>query len=265
MRPFLFSIGSFNFSSLGFFLFLAFLLFAFLVWKKAKEKLYSEEVIFDAIFSVSFFFLIGARISYIFLNFPDFGINPFKWLLFTGYPGFYFYGGLIFALFSLYYFFRKTESKVPFWEMFDFFVFAFYPSYILAQIGALLAGSETGKETKIWWAIKNFGEETLRHPVSLYRATLLLLFFVIIVRFQKTLFVRKGMNGAGLLGLTLMFVFSLINFLVDNFLVISVYYLSLSFNQWVNLSLLVFWGWQIYKKTGYKLRLNLLNLFKKNV
>lgn len=245
MKPILFSLGPLDISSFGLFLIFAFLLFTFIVWKKAKEKLYSEETVFDAVFFVSFFFFAGARASFIILNLNSFGADIFKWILFTGYPGFEFYGGLSGALLAFGYFFTRKTKKIPLWEIFDDFMTAFYPAYLLAQIGVLLGGREIGKTSNFMISVRYLNDPLLRHPVSMYRALILLIVFLVIMR---------NKNKPGLLGLCLLFIFALCNFLVDNLRESEVYYLNLTVEQWASLVFILICLYFIYRKIGYNFK-----------
>ena len=63
------------------------LLAAFLTWKQARTRGLSEEKIFDLFLLTLFFGLIGARIGYVFLNWPVFSQDYSRIFLLLRYPG----------------------------------------------------------------------------------------------------------------------------------------------------------------------------------
>lgn len=256
MKPTLLSLGPIDISSFGFFLMISFLLFAYIIWKKCKQKLYREETVFDAIFFAALAAFIGARLFYVLVNFKSFGINLFRWLLFTGYPGFYFYGGVITAIAALSYFFTKKERKIPFWEMLDYFSQAFWIAFIFAQIGVLLGGAEVGKVTDKFVGVSFAGYEGLRHPTAIYKGIIFLILFIVFTVFGKKV-------PPGLYGISFLFVFGLTNFLVDNFVETNVYYGELSLNQWLNLALVLLSLMFFYRGERYKIKKYLAGLLPK--
>lgn len=263
MKPTLISLGPVDISSFGFFLMISFVVFTYVVWKKSKEKLYQEEKIFDSIFFTTLATFIGARLFYVFLNFKVFGINIFRWLLFTGYPGFYFYGGVLIGIGALYYFFRKREKKIPFWEMFDNFSQAFWLAFIIVQPGILLGGVEVGKVTDKFDGVSFADYEGLRHPTALYKTAIFLVFFVVFTILGKKVFKKGEEYIPGLYGISFLFVFGLTNFLVDNFVETNVYYGDLSLNQWFNLILILLSLVLFYRGQRYKIQNFIKKLIKK--
>src|SRR3989344_3388647 len=262
MKPIFFPSEYLNKSSFVFFILLSLLVFIYLVWKRAKEKLYLEEAIFDSIFFIVFFFFLGARICFIFFNIENFGLNIFKWILFTNYPGFEYYGGLIAALLAHRYFFYYKTKKIPFWEVFDYYAEGFYLAFIVSQIGVFLSGLELGKITGFFLAVR-FQDGSMHYPVALYRIFLLILFFVLILRLRNSLFIKRRNYLFGLFGLCLMLIFSLTNFLVDNLVESTVYYLKLIPSQWLNLGLILIYFYFINKKIGYDIKSEIRRYIKK--
>lgn len=260
MRPILLSLGPIHISSLGFFLFLAFLVGTFVIWKKAKEKLYSEETVFDSIFLVTFSGLLGARLFYILFNWEDFGFNLLKWFLINGYAGLYFYGGLLTGIFTLYRYYKNKE--ISFFEMFDYFALAFWGAFILGELGVFLDGAEVGRETALPWAVSFVGLSGLRHPVSFYKAlTLFLIFLVYWFILRKKISFAK--LPGGVLALLFLLFFALQNFLLDFLKSFSVYYWGLGLDQWVSGGVVVIAGIVLYKHVGRSLRGDVTGLISK--
>lgn len=226
-----------NASTFGFFLLLSFLLFMFLVWKRAKENLYPEETVFDSIFLVSFVSLLGARLSYILLHFTDFGFNLIKWLVVSEYPGWYFYGGFLSGLLMLRFIYRR-QDKISGRKMLDYFLLAFWSAFALAAIGVGLAGLEAARPINL-----PFGD--FSHPVSFYRAGGALLF--LLIYYWK---LRKRKLAPGRVGLLSLIAFAVLNFLVDFTKSFGVYYWVFSLDQIIALGIIVCSGLFFYGEYG---------------
>ncbi|HBR71692.1 MAG TPA: prolipoprotein diacylglyceryl transferase, partial [Candidatus Moranbacteria bacterium] len=138
--------------------------------------------------------LIGGRLGYVlFYSFPYYLNNPLEiffpikitdyGLLFTGYYGLSYFGGLVGAVLAGYFFSRKR--RINFWQLADFVALAIPMGYFFGRIGNFLNGELYGRPTNMFWGM-NFGDGLLRHPSQLYEA-----FFEGLVLFGIIFLVRR--------------------------------------------------------------------------
>ncbi len=214
MSPILFTIGAFNVYAFGFFLSLAFLFSTFIVWKNAKEILMEEEYL-DAFLITCLCALISARIVYIILHFPDFGLNVLKYIVVIEAPGLSLLGGLLGGVISLFWYLRKKKDK--FWQHLDLFSLAGCFALILAKIGEQLAGAGFGKETNFFLGVKITGATGRHFPVEFFEAILFsILAIILYLVYQK---VKRKIWPDGLVtylfGLNVAVIIFLLEFLKD--------------------------------------------------
>jgi phosphatidylglycerol---prolipoprotein diacylglyceryl transferase len=166
MYPTLFTIGSVSLQTAGVFSVLAFLLTGFIFWKKGREEHFDEVQIFDGFILSTIFSFILARITYIALNFDQFGFNAVNWLDIFLNPGIQPLVFLWGSAFSLYLFANKKK-----WNqlmILDFWSMAVVFGLIFKNIGYFFSGNLVGLPTKllIGVAFPNMAEKS--HPVQLY-------------------------------------------------------------------------------------------------
>lgn len=120
MRPILFSLGSLNFYSFGFFIALGFILSGIAIHYLAKKKRIltskvREYFLFDALLLALAAGFIGARIFYIVLYNVIFRLEPLSQVtnLFGG--GFVFYGAIAAALPVVYWWFKRHDMTSLAW------------------------------------------------------------------------------------------------------------------------------------------------------
>lgn len=216
MTPTLFTIGSFNVYAFGFFLVLAFILSTFIIWKNGKEDLKEEEYL-DAFLYTSMAVLLCARLTYILLNFDEFGFNFLKYIVVMETPGLSLLGGLFGGF--LFIFWYSQKYKMDFLKLTDLFSVAGCFSLVLAKIGLQLAGAGFGREIT----------PGRRHPVELYEAVMLSILSLLLVFIYSK--VKRNKYPSGLPALVLGTGLSLIIFLLEFLKVYPVYLYSLSFRQ----------------------------------
>lgn len=193
MLPILFKLGPVQICSLGFFMFLGLFTASFLIWREAKREYLDHEAILDAVLIAFFAGLIGARISFILLHPDRFGFNILRWLLPSWMPGFYIYGGLIFALVFLY--LINIKKKIQFFKLLDVVFPGFLFSAILYKLGQWLDGSLIGLQTTSFIGMPVVGEEGLFIPVALIEALIFFLIFIFIVKKRSYFFVQQKTEG----------------------------------------------------------------------
>src|SRR5207237_704571 len=102
-----------------------------------------------------------------------FGLDPLKFILVNGYPGFSLFGFVLGAIIAMYLYF--ASRKVKFLEVVDYFIPSALLSLGMGKLGSFFSGVEPGTKTKFLLAIKYAGYDGNRHLTPLYEA---LLFFL---------------------------------------------------------------------------------------
>lgn len=182
MLPVLFSIGSFNFYSLGLFLGLGYFLTAFFIWRRLRDLGINEEKVIDLIIAATIFGLIFARIFFLIQNISSFGLNLSHWLLIIRYPGLSLGG--IGAVFLVVYWFSRRQN-LDFWQLADEFSYGLLPLLILVQIGAFFDGSGFGKPTILPWGVYAAGSLVKRHPLPLMMALGFFIAWIFLLRIER--------------------------------------------------------------------------------
>lgn len=235
MYPILFSLGPINIYSFGVFLFLAFIAVSFYVWREGKNEL-EEELIFDALVISTLGLLLGSRLLYIFSHFSSFNFDLLRWVHLYLYPGFSFWGAVLGALLSLFWFTRVR--KVSFWRLADFLVLGAALAQIFGGMGCFLSGCVVGKETTLPWGISALGFLGKRHPAAIYDMLAAMAIFILILRVHRWVFPQKR-RREGSVFLAYLILLTFFAFLLEFFRVSTVYLYDLTLNQWLSLLLLV--------------------------
>ncbi|MFQ5901003.1 MAG: prolipoprotein diacylglyceryl transferase [Thermodesulfobacteriota bacterium] len=152
----------------------------YLAVREARVKNLDRKVVENLFFYLLMGGIIGARIGYIVLYWPEdltFDLlEAFK--IWKG--GLAFYGGFIGALITGLFFLRRY--RMDFWRYADAFTIPLVVGHLSGRMGDYLIGGHPGKLTNLPWAILLNGE--LRHPVVLYEMTglVMILFIILILR-----------------------------------------------------------------------------------
>lgn len=170
MLPVLFSIGPISISSFGFFLSLGFLAGAFLVWRLSRAWDFDEEKILDLVLLSFFGGLLGGRIYFVATNFDSFGVDAYKILFFTKYPGLSLWGGFLGGFLTLYIFSKKL--KVEFLKVADIIAVGFLSGLILGDIGCFLSACGVGV-TSSFLSVDQIGFIGKRFPTQILEALIL--------------------------------------------------------------------------------------------
>lgn len=168
MFPVLFSAGPFELRTLSFFLVLAFLLTAFLFWKKGREEHYPEIELFDGFLLAVMVGLVSGRVGYVLSAVSLLGWSVFKWVDIFGYPGINGAIGVIAATVYLYNFAKRAKWDT--FEILDFWVLALAGGLAIGYVGLFFDGSAFGIATQLPWGVTFPGLQEPHHPTQLYFA-----------------------------------------------------------------------------------------------
>jgi phosphatidylglycerol---prolipoprotein diacylglyceryl transferase len=213
MHPILFKIGPVTIYTYGFFIFLG-VLFGYLISRKRAKEVGVDRQQFSNIF---FWTLItgflGARITYIIVNWQVFIKAPLE--IGLGRSGFVFYGGVIFGL--LYLFLFTQKHKIKFLKITDIFALGVPLAHGFGRIGCFFYGCCYGKITNLWIGIKfppgsPAGLENARIiPTQLISAGFLFILFLFLFA------IRNKITQIGKLTGYYLFVYSLFRFIIEFF------------------------------------------------
>lgn len=175
MYPTLFPIGSyFTVTSFGLFLVLSFLSAAFVVWRLSRVYDFSEEKVLDIFFYVTFFSLIGGRITHVILNLDQFS-EISKIFIFFKYPGFSFWGGLVFGIIAL--IFICKWLRINFFLSGDIAAVALFIGLFFSSLGCFLGSCQYGLESNLFFAIPQVGLIGKRFPIQIIFGIFYLIIF----------------------------------------------------------------------------------------
>lgn len=169
--------------ALGPFLVLAYLIGAFLFWKKGKEEYYDEYQLFDVLVVSSLWGLIASRFGFIVAHFSEFGFDVLKWFSLITYPGYVGFVGLFVGALVL---FKSSEKRK--WDAFeiaDFGAIGISCATAIISLGTFVNGSAFGNPTSLLIGLTFPGVFDKRHPTQLYATVLFLLLFVILWKLER--------------------------------------------------------------------------------
>ena len=143
-------------------------------------------MIFNLLFFIFIFGIIGCRIFYILNNFSYFLHNPLQ-IIMLQHGGMSWFGGLIFGSVAAFLFVKK--NKLNFLATADLLVPFVALGQSIGRIGCLLNGCCFGRESQFGLYFSVFDKTLI--PTQLYSSLLLLLIFYILRRMQN----RKHFPG----------------------------------------------------------------------
>lgn len=201
----------------------------FIIWKQSKEKLYSEEELFDTIILSLIGAFLFSRIGYIIINYSIFRGALLGMLAFWVVPGFYIFGAIFGVLFVLWYKARQSK-ELTFLRLFDIVAFSFWVGLPIVYFGIFLDGKEQGIESFI---------PGLSHPLSLYKMVFFMIVLIPYVFFRRDFDREDWLHKTpGSVGLFVLILFSLATFSFD-FLKNRWVWYGLSVDQWVSGTILI--------------------------
>lgn len=211
MLPVLLDIKIFKIYTFGVFLLLAFLWGMFFLWRAVKLTSYKEEDIFDSLFIGLFWGLLFSRITYVALNFSDFGFDILKFILINGYPGLSIYGGIFGSIVALYIHF--SYKKINFLKVIDYFIPGLFVATAVAKIGSFLGGIDVGTKTNLWVAVNYSGYQGARHITALYESAFFFVGAFLVHRIIMS--IRRHTLPHGFAFWFFIFYFALVNLFLD--------------------------------------------------
>jgi len=143
MYPTLVKFGSFEITTFGLMMFLAFIVGGWVLTKQLRKSNISEDVASSIVMAAAIGGIVGAKIYYAIL-FRD-------WHLLFERAGLVWYGGLIGGAIAVSWVIHR--ARVPFWAAADAAAPALSIGYCLGRIGCFLVGDDYGAPTTSWIGI----------------------------------------------------------------------------------------------------------------
>lgn len=168
---------------------IGFLLMLFILSKQRNNLKITKDDVYDYLFYLIIFTIIGARLFEILFYEPSFYFkNPLQMIMIWK-GGLSFHGGLTGILLWTYIFTKK--KKINFYDLSDILVIPAAFMLFLGRIANFINGELVGKITSLPWAVKFNGYEGYRHPTQIYEAVKnLIIFFSLLFLKNKNL--KKG-------------------------------------------------------------------------
>lgn len=155
---------------------------SFLIWRRGRYQ-FDAEKMFDAILIVILVGVFGGRLTSVFLNLEKFRVDLVRFFHPFLFPGFYFWGSVIFGILAVYWYCRRENFS--FWSFLDLGVFGLAVGQIFVKIGFLLNGNDFGGAARFPWG-------RLPHPVALYDLILITVIIVLLGRWESEAKRREG-------------------------------------------------------------------------
>lgn len=159
---------------------IAVVLCSYFLSRKAVKYGLSSEVIYDLVFFIVAFGIIGARLFYIFLNFRDFTASPADIIMIQN-GGLAWQGALVGGFFTLLWYIRRKNLKTL--MLLDLTAPYIALGQSIGRIGCFLSGCCYGK--KVAWGIYFPIYDAHLHPTQLYLSFGDLIIFFILNSYQK--------------------------------------------------------------------------------
>ena len=190
INPVLISIFGLEIRYYGLVYVLGFLIILFIL-NRQKEKLkLSKDDVYDYVFYLIIFTVLGARIFEILFYEPLFYFsNPLEMLM-IWHGGLSFHGALTGVVIWIYIFTKK--KKLHFYDLSDILVVPVAFMLFLGRIANFINGELVGKVTTLPWAVKFRNYEGFRHPTQIYEALKNLLIFFMLLLFLRNKNLKKG-------------------------------------------------------------------------
>ncbi|HZT40600.1 MAG TPA: prolipoprotein diacylglyceryl transferase [Chthonomonadaceae bacterium] len=205
MHPILFNLGKFPVRAYGTLLVLGFLVALWRAVRVCNRRMQTEpegsprrihpDIAFDLGIFGLLFGVIGARLMFVLLDWSSFAHHPLDiFKVWEG--GLSLHGGLLFGILFLIFYCRW--KKVSLLALGDLCAPSFAIAYAIGRIGCLLNGCCYGAVCNLPWAVR-FPDESVHqpappaapiltppsHPTQFYASLFNLLFFVLLVRWEK--------------------------------------------------------------------------------
>lgn len=221
MHPVLFKVGGLVVTSFGLMMALAFLTGGWLLSRELRRKGEDPEIAWDLVMYAAFGGIIGAKLYYMVLHWPETAADPMGAILSRS--GLVWYGGFILAALLVTWRVSRLHLAVP--KIADAAAPALALAYGVGRIGCFLVGDDYGAPSNLPWAVafpqgappstagnlrRYFGvsipdsipDATVLsvHPTQLYEVLMAVIIFAILWRLRTRL-ARPGLLFATYLGL----------------------------------------------------------------
>lgn len=149
MHPVLFEIGDFQVTSFGLMLGLSFIAAGWVASPEFERKGYRRDVAWSLVLGALVGGILGAKLYYAFLNWPDLMRDPLGTLLSRS--GLVWYGGLLGGALGVIYVLRQEGLR--FGHVADVAALSLPLAYAVGRVGCFLVGDDYGKPTDSWMGI----------------------------------------------------------------------------------------------------------------
>ncbi len=201
-------LGGEPITSFGMMVFLSFVVAGFVVQREMKRVGLDPDLAWDLLFWAVLGGMAGAKLYYVFLNFPRLVRDPASLLFSRG--GMVWYGGFLLATAVVLWYIRRRRLAVGL--VADLAAPALAIGYAVGRIGCFLVGDDWGRPTASWVGIRfpmgtpptrvdvierefgltvapelvqRFGEVVPVHPTQLYEVALSTLIFLFLWRIRR--------------------------------------------------------------------------------
>lgn len=198
MHPILIEFGFLKIFTYGLLVATGFFVGIVLAAKQGQKDGLDSARILDLCFYLLIASILGGRLLYVVVEYRYFAANPLEMLKFWK-GGLVYYGGLMAAVATAWYFMRKFD--LPFWKTADVLAPSIAIGQAIGRWGCFFAGCCYGVRTDAPWAITFTNPQSLAplnvplHPTQIYLSLNALVIFFVLLWVQK----RKRFDGQVLL------------------------------------------------------------------
>ncbi len=183
MLPILVSIGPFKLYSVLIFLFIAFFLGLFVIYKRGIELRFDETELFNVVFWILLWLMIGSRALWVATHLESVGLNPLAWVNIFTKPGFSHSGAMIGFISGV-----VTGANKRKWDVYmlgDVVVTGLSLAQIFLFLGSLVNGNGFGTATTMFWGMTVPGALIKRHPIQILEALAYTGLFIFLYRIEQ--------------------------------------------------------------------------------
>jgi len=175
-------LGAVPLKSYGVMMMIGFLIGLYRALRAARKKGVDPAAVTDAALYSLLSGVVGARLVFVLLNWPQFRHNLGS-LLSVWEGGLSFHGGVLCAVAVVYAYTRI--KRIPFLLMADTLAPSLAIAYAFTRIGCFLNGCCYGVETNLPWAMRFPEALGPRHPTQLYAFAANILIYLLLVRAER--------------------------------------------------------------------------------
>ncbi len=217
MFPELFHLGPVTIRTYGFLIAVGLFLGLQYVLRGAKAKAIPEDRILDAALYVIVAGLIGARLTYVVLNWSFYLQHPFE-IVQVWEGGLVFYGGFVASAAAVIMYTRRHRDTLRLGQLADLMAPALCIGHFFGRLGCFCAGCCYGMPSDLPWAVRFVNPKALAptgillHPAQLYEAFANMALFFVLDRYR----VRGGPKDGQVFALYLM-LYAALRFVIELF------------------------------------------------